>query len=400
MSALKGIRIIELARVSPAAFCTRMLSDFGAEVIKIHSTQEVPAEVDDKILQRARFSPYERNKRSIAVNLKSSEGRNVLRKLIATADVVVDGFRPGVLGRQGLGYDSLKADNEKLIYCAMTSFGQSGPDKDIPGHDLNFLAYSGVLGLIGEKGGSPVMPLNLVGDYAGGTMHAIMGILLALFSRTQTGRGQLVDIAYMDSCFSLLSATNNMRDYFRSGFTLKRGEGVFSGVGPLPHYSIYETADGEYLSIGCTEPGNWKGLMEALDLSQYAGHTLNLNHRRGIVSELDQKIRAEVQQKLMQKTRDEWVVYFKDKNVCAAPVNSVEEAISNPQLKSRDMVVEIDDQQLGPVKQVGQPVKLSETPAAIHSGGPVPGEHGNAVLAELDITEAEIETLRAAGAIA
>ncbi len=399
MRALQAIKVIEAARTSPNAFGTRILADYGAEVIKVHSVKEAPAEADmEQALKTARFCPYERNKRSIALDLKHPAGKIVLQKLLDTADVLVDGFRPGVMERLGFGYEALKARNKRLIYCAATGFGQDGPQRDWPGHDLNYLAQSGALGLIGEADGPPVLPLNLVADYAGGTMHSLLGILLALNARHITGKGQFVDVSYLDASFSLLSATHNVRDFFHTGKHIPKGGGPAGGA--YHYYAVYETADGKYLSVACAEPWLYVNFCKALDLDHLSELTVSSSHRYRMPNEEEQQARKEIAAALLQKTRDEWIGFFSDKNVCVSALNSLQEATRDAQILARDMVIEFYDERVGSIKQIGIPVKLSDTPGEIRTGGPVPGEHSEAILNELGYTLEEVEKLRSCGAIA
>jgi crotonobetainyl-CoA:carnitine CoA-transferase CaiB-like acyl-CoA transferase len=352
----------------------------------------------EQALKAARFSPYERNKRSIALDLKHPDGRTVLHKLLDNADVLVDGFRPGVMERLGFGYETLKARNTRLIYCAVSGFGQDGPQRDQAGHDLNYLAQSGALGLIGEVDGPPVMPLNLVADYAGGTMHALLGILLALNARHRTGEGQFVDVSYLDASFSLLSATHNAREFFRTGKYIPRGGGPVGGA--YHYYGVYETADGKYLSVACAEPWLFANFCKALGLDHLSGLSASSAHRYRRPNEAEQQARKDIAAALLQKTRDEWLDFFRDKNVCVSALNSLPEAAGDAQILARNMVVEVHDERVGSIKQVGIPVKLSGTPGQLRAGGPVPGEHSEAILDELGYSLRDVEKLRSRRALA
>ncbi|MCZ6872043.1 MAG: CaiB/BaiF CoA-transferase family protein, partial [bacterium] len=252
---LQGTKILELVRVAPGAFCTMMLADMGADVLKIETPTVAPTsgppEDASEQARRAAFSFVNRNKRSIAINLKHAEGRKLLHELASDADVVVEGFRPGVMARLGGDYETLSKINPRLIYCSLSGFGQNGPYRDLPGHDINYLSLGGVLNLIGEPDRPPSIPLNIVADYAGASMHGAVGILLAILARQQTGRGQLVDVSYLDTTISLLAATPVVRDLFFNGSTCRRGEGALGGS--YPYYTTYETADHKLISVGCTE---------------------------------------------------------------------------------------------------------------------------------------------------
>src|SRR2546428_2106241 len=239
MGVLDGIKILELARVPPAEMPAMMLADMGAEVLKIDSPapERPPGE---EWVRRTIHAFTNRNKRSMTLNMKAPEGQAIFRKLATTADVIVEGFRPGVMKRLGADYETMRALNPRIVYCSLSGFGQDGPYRDYPAHDMNYLSLAGVLNLIGDAGSKkPVIPLNLVADYAGASLHGALGIVLALFARERTGRGQHVDVSYLDTTVSLLAATPNMRFFFSDGWSPKRGEGFLGGS--YPYYAIYET---------------------------------------------------------------------------------------------------------------------------------------------------------------
>ncbi len=221
---LEGIKILELIRVAPGAFCTMMLADMGAEVLKIETpptdASEAGAGQATAEARRAAFQFVNRNKQSIAINLKHPAGQKILHQLAADADVLVEGFRPGVMARLGGDYATLSQINPRLIYCSLSGFGQDGPYRDLPAHDINYLSIGGVLNLIGEPDRPPAIPLNIIADYAGASMHGAVGILLALLARQQTGRGQWVDVSYLDTTISLLAATPMVRNFFFNGSCL------------------------------------------------------------------------------------------------------------------------------------------------------------------------------------
>src|SRR5215510_15054674 len=261
MGVLDGIKILEMARVAPAEMPGMLLADMGAEVLKIETPGHAEGD-GDQAQRQAAFTFVNRNKRSMTLNMKAPEGQAIFKKLAAGADVIVEGFRPGVMKRLGADYETLHALNPRLIYCSLSGFGQDGPYRDRPAHDMNYLSLAGVLDLIGEKDRKPVIPLNLVADYAGASLHGALGIALALFARERTGRGQHVDVSYLDTTVSLLAATPNMRFFFSDGIAPRRGEGFLGGS--YPYYAIYETRDGKLLTIGCTEPWLWENFCNAI----------------------------------------------------------------------------------------------------------------------------------------
>jgi len=399
---LEGIKILELIRVLPGAFCTMMLADMGAEVLKIETPPTDVSEAgpgqataEDR---RAAFQFVNRNKQSIAINLKHATGQRILHQLAADADVLVEGFRPGVMARLGGDYATLSQINPRLIYCSLSGFGQDGPYRDLPAHDINYLSIGGVLNLIGEPDRSPAIPLNIIADYAGASMHGVVGILLALLARQQTGRGQWVDVSYLDTTISLLAATPMLRNFFFNGNSCGRGEGALGGS--FPYYTTYETADGKLLSVGCTEPWLWQNFCTAIGRADLAKFALRSEHFAGLADSAAQQAKQEVQEVLRHKTRDEWCEFFKDKNVCVGPVYTVTETFQDPQVVARNMVVDIDDSRYGPVRQAGVAIKLSETPGSIRHVGPTVGEHTEAVLETLGYSVAERMQLRQAGTVA
>lgn len=400
-SPLEGVKVLELIRVAPGAFCTMMLADMGADVLKIETPPvdppEVGSEMADHEARRAAFRFVNRNKRSIALNLKHLEGQKVLHQLVADADVLVEGFRPGVMARLGGDYETLSKINPRLIYCSLSGFGQSGPYRDLPAHDINYLSLGGVLNLIGEPDRHPAIPLNIVADYAGASMHGVVGILFALLARHHTGRGQLVDVSYLDTTVSLLAATPPMRDFFFDGSTCRRGEGALGGS--YPYYTTYDTADGKLLSVGCTEPWLWENFCKAIGREDLGRFALQDDHFAGVADADSRLAKQEVQDILRQKTRDEWFEFFKDKNVCVGPVYTVEETFQNPQVKARQMVVDIEDPRHGRVRQAGIGIKLSDTPGSIRFAGPTVGEHTDEVLIALGYREGQRAQLRKEGAV-
>src|SRR5437899_3463997 len=267
MGVLDGIKILELARVAPGELCTMLLADMGADVLKIE-TPDPKGPPGAEEARRAAFAFVNRNKRSMTLNLKSPDGQSIFTKLARTADIIVEGFRPGVMKRLGGDYETIRALNPRIVYCSLSGFGQDGPYRDYPAHDMNYLSMAGVLGLIGEADRKPAIPLNIIADYAGASLHGALGIVLALFARERTGRGQQVDVSYLDTTLELLAATPNMRYFFSDGVAPRRGAGFLGGS--YPYYAIYETRDGKLLTIGCTEPWLWENFCRAIGRPELA----------------------------------------------------------------------------------------------------------------------------------
>jgi crotonobetainyl-CoA:carnitine CoA-transferase CaiB-like acyl-CoA transferase len=400
--ALEGITVLELSRVSPGAFCTMMLADMGADVLKIdippRSERAGGSGVSPTEARQAAFSYVNRNKRSIGVDLKTPEGRHILQQLAATADVLVEGFRPGVMQRLGADYATLSQRNPRLIYCSLSGFGQDGPYRDLPAHDLNYLAMSGVLNLIGTADEPPAIPLNLIADYGGAAMHGVVGILLALYARQQTGRGQHVDIAYLDTTISLLAATPLMQDVFADGTIPQRGHGPYTGQ--YAFYTTYETKDGKLLSVGCSEPWLWENLCQALGRPDFAQYCRRHEHLHRAPNAEEAAVRDALQTIFRQRSRDEWMTFLGDKNVCIGPVNTIAEVFNDPQVRHRQMLLEQHSATAGSIRQVGIALKLSDTPGRVRQLGPTLGQHTTEVLTALGYTEQDIARLRQTGSVA
>ena len=399
MVALEGIRILDLSRTAPIAYCTMILADLGAEVIKVEAPFESgvrpigssvsPHPKDEGGEKQAAYHPLNRNKKSIVLNLKSEEARQVFYRLAERADVIVEGFSPGVVKRLGVDYETIAEINPKIVYCSVSGYGQDGPYQGLPGHDINYISLGGALAMIGELDGPPVIPLNFIADYAGGALHAAIGILIALVARQGTGRGQYVDIAMTDGVASLLSRI--AFDYFCNGAILKRGESQLSGK--YPYYTTYETRDKKYISLGCIEPHFWENLCRLLGREDF----IHYQHAEG---EKRMEIHSHLKELFRSKTRDEWFRELKDSNVCIAKVYNIDEVFSDPQMLHRQMLSEIEHPKLGKVKQVGVAIKLSETPGKIRSTAPLLGEQTEEILQSLGYDEQKIDRLRKVGAIA
>ncbi len=396
MGALDGIKVLELARVPPAELPGMLLADMGADVLKIDTPEpERPRGADWD--RRAAFAFVNRNKRSMTLNLKSSEGQSLLKRLAAGTDVIVEGFRPGVMRRLGADYETIRALNSRIVYCSLSGFGQDGPYRDYPAHDLNYLSLAGVLGLIGEPDRKPVIPLNLVADYAGASLHGALGIVLALFARERTGRGQHVDVAYLDTTVSLLAATPNMRFFFSDGSAPRRGQGFLGGS--YPYYAIYETRDDKLLTIGCTEPWLWENFCRAIGRPELARFARQADQFVRAANAEEEAARREIEALIRTRDRDEWYDLLVKADVCVGKVYDVEEVVRDPQVTHRRMIVEAEHPTIGKVRQFGIAIKLSDTPGAIRSAAPLTGEHTESVLQDLGLGAGDIAALRARGVI-
>ncbi len=392
MRPLDGIKILELARVAPGEFCTMLLGDMGADILKIETppSDGRPDILDDK--RRAAFAYINRNKRSLALNLKAPEGQAIFQKLAAGADVIIEGFRPGVMKRLGGDYETVSKINPRIVYCSLSGFGQNGPYRDYPAHDINYLSLAGVLGLIGEADRKPAIPLNLVADYGGASLHGALGIMLALFARERTGRGQHVDVAYLDSTLSLLGATPNLRFFFSDGLAPRRGAGFLGGS--YPYYAVYETKDKKLLSIGCTEPWLWENFCKAIGRPDFLKYSRLADQFVRAANAEEIKAREEIEAIIRTRTRDEWYDFLVKHDVCVGKVYDIEEVFEDPQVQARQMVVETEHPEVGKVKEVGVAIKLSDTPGAVRHAAPYRGEHTDDVLRQLGMSETQIKELR------
>ncbi|VWB29094.1 CaiB/BaiF CoA transferase family protein [Burkholderia metallica] len=377
---LAGIRIVELGGVGPVPFCCMLLSDLGADIIRI----DRPPGYDGGQPGDPRFNLLNRGRRSAAFDLKQPEAAGAVLKLVARADVLVEGFRPGVAEKLGLGPDACLAANPALVYGRMTGWGQDGPLAQAPGHDINYISLSGVLHAVGAAGGPPVIPLNLAGDFGGGSLYLALGVVSALFESRRSGIGQVVDAAMVDGSASLMTLFYGM---FASGYWKdERGSNrLDSGA---PWYNVYETKDGRWVSVGSNETRFWRNTLALLGLPE---GDMPDQHDRARWPEIHAKFAAIFRT----RTRDEWCALAEGRDVCIAPVMSLTEAPTHPHLRARQTFVERD----GVVQPAPAP-RFSRTPGAIQSSPARPGEHTDAVLADWGFTPAELATLRETGAIA
>ncbi|RNF33242.1 CaiB/BaiF CoA transferase family protein [Paracoccus methylarcula] len=376
---LTGLRIIEMEGIGPPPFAAMLLADMGAEVIRI--TRPEPSGLG--IERPPEFELPARGRRSVAMDLKNPEAVACLLDLIARADGLIEGFRPGVMERLGLGPETCLDRNPRLVYGRMTGWGQTGPLAPRAGHDVNYLALTGLLDMIGREGQPPTIPLNLLADYAGGSLMLVIGMLAALLHAKSTGQGQVIDAAMVDGAALLGTAMTGLR---ASG--IHRGErGTNILDGGLPEYSVYECADGRYLSVGALEPKFRKILLEGLGLDE-ADAPLDGSPASRI------KARAAIAGRIKQHGRDEWVARFEGLDACVAPVLSQEEAAHHPHNAARENHVEI----AGIVQPAPTP-RFSVTPLPTPTPPEPPGASGTAVLAAWGLPAERIEALLRSGAV-
>ncbi len=386
MMPLEGIRVLDLTRLAPGPFCTMLLGDLGADVIVVEEPPGVGRRFDAVSNERTQaFNALGRNKRSVGLNLKEPRAQQAFLRLARGADVVVEGFRPGVAKRLGVDYEAVKAVNPRVIYCSLSGYGQTGPYSGLVGHDINYISIGGALGMIGWPGQAPAIPMNIIADFAGGGLYAAFAILAAIIARGKTGSGQYIDMAMSDGVTSLLTFIANQ--YFAGGHVPRPGEDFLNGA--VPSYHVYETADGRWLSIGCLEPWFWQELCQALGCPEFIPHQNN----REKFAEMFEFFRR----KFRERTRDEWFAELRQRDICVAPVYSLDEVFADPHVQARGMVAELPHPQFGPVRMVGIAPKFSETPGAVRRLAPKRGEHTDEVLREAGYSEKEIEEMRAAG---
>jgi crotonobetainyl-CoA:carnitine CoA-transferase CaiB-like acyl-CoA transferase len=371
--ALSGITVIDLSRLLPGPYCSMILADHGARVIAIESRQFMA----DGLF----FNSINRNKEHLSLNLKSKRGKEIFLRLIQTADVMLEGFRPGVVDRLGVDYESIRKVNPRIIYCSITGYGQSGPFRDRVGHDVNYLSYSGVLNLIGEPDRAPSIPGIQIADIAAGGMNAAIGILLALFAREKTGRGQYIDISMTDGMVGFLPVALFFKQL--TGQDPRRGNAVLSHR--YACYNTYETADGRFLSIGAVENRFWKTLCEHFGVPQYAALQYDDGHRKEILGFMRSTFKK--------KSLDEWDAELANLEICWGKVQTFSEMLADPLFRDREMILEIQGKAGNKEAAIGVPVKLSETPGSVRSAAVDFGESTNAILKELGYTEEEIELL-------
>ncbi|HWE91671.1 MAG TPA: CaiB/BaiF CoA-transferase family protein [Pseudonocardiaceae bacterium] len=374
---LRGLRVVEMAGIAPAPFACTVLADLGADVVKVdrakpgHDVLSFPGD------------PLARSRRSIGVDLKTAEGVDLVLRLVDRADVFVEGFRPGVTERMGLGPDACLARNPRLVYGRITGWGQDGPLADAAGHDINYIGLSGVLDLIGRSGEAPVPPVNLIGDYGGGGLLLAMGILAALFERGSSGRGQVVDASMTDGSALLSTQLHGM--HALGMFTGGRGENLLDGGAPF--YDTYRTADGRYVAIGALEERFWVALVKLLELD-----TETLPSRADDSSW--PKLRELIGTAVAGRTRDEWTRLAEGTDACLTPVLSPWEAADHPHNRARNTFVDVDG-----VTQPAPAPKFDRTRPDAPTAPSRPGADTADVLAELGLSTDDVEALRSAGTV-
>jgi crotonobetainyl-CoA:carnitine CoA-transferase CaiB-like acyl-CoA transferase len=388
---LGGIRVLDLTRLLPGAVCSMHLADMGADVIKIedpgpgdYSRHRRPG---DKAGLAPIFGQINRNKRSLKLDLKQADGVQTFMDLAANSQVVMEGFRPGVMARLGVDYPRVRDRNPAIVYCSLTGYGQDGPLRDAAGHDINYCGYAGVLHQIGSRDGPPAVPNFQIADLLGGSLSAAMGILAALVDAQRTGEGRYVDVAMTDCALA-----HNVVPVGRAvaeGAARPRGEDTLSGG--LPCYGVYETADGGYMALGALEQKFWQAFCEAVGRPELIEHHM-------VSGETADRVRGEVAAIFKTASREDWTERLAGADCCATPVLSPEEARRDPHLRARGMFVDAGEVGVE-VDQMAFPLHMSGFEFGVERGAPGQGEHSREVLREIGYADARVDELEGKGVI-
>ena len=373
MGPLSGKRIIEIAGIGPGPFCAMLLSDLGAEVIRVDRASTVADELPDF----PSLDLLNRGRRSIGINLKDPEGVETVLKLIESSDALIEGFRPGVAERLGIGPEDCLTRNPKLIYGRMTGWGQYGSYSSMAGHDINYIALSGVLGMIGRKDEKPVPPVNLIGDFGGGGMILALGVCAALVEVASSGKGQVIDAAMTDGSALLATMVHSFK---AMGIWGDRGTNLLDTGAPF--YDVFECSDGKFISIGSIEPQFYSELLRITGLDQQ-------ENPKQMDRQSWDEMKSKIASAIKSKSREEWENLMEGTDVCFAPVLTIDEAYDHPHNLERNTFIEVAG-----VKQPAPAPRFSRTPASITSPPPHPGEHTEEILLDSGFTISEIFSLR------
>jgi crotonobetainyl-CoA:carnitine CoA-transferase CaiB-like acyl-CoA transferase len=384
-AALEDARVLDMAWLGPGTFCATILGDLGAEVIKVYEAR--PERRGGPLLFMYPDSPIFpgwRNCKTMGINLKADDGRQIFHTLVKTADVVMEGFRPGTTAKLGIDYDTLRAINPRIVYASLTGYGQSGPYRDVIGHDINYISIGGLLGTMRTSAGPPVVPRAVLADFAAGGLSAAVGILAALVARDKSGEGQYVDVSMTDAVVALLMPI--LLPCLLGETVSEEGESTATGEEPRPWYNVYETKDGKYISIGCVEPWFYENLCRILGREDFIEHQYAEGEKRDEIARYFKKM-------FLTKTRDEWMDILSREGTCAAPVYSPEEVVTDPHFLAREMVVEADHPTLGKAKQIGSMIKLSQSPFRVRNWAQRFGQHTEEILLELGYEKPRIKQM-------
>jgi crotonobetainyl-CoA:carnitine CoA-transferase CaiB-like acyl-CoA transferase len=381
---LEGIRVLDLSRLLPGPFATMILADFGAEVIKVESPIQgdymrwwPPFYTKDTNKESATFLHLNRNKKSIILNLKDAEGQEIFYRLAKKSDIVFESFRPGVMNKLKIDYDTISKINPQIIYCSLSGYGQNGPYKDLPGHDVNYLGVAGVGSLTGEPDHPKLIGVQIA-DIGAGGLNAVLAILMSIIVRNKTGRGQYIDVSMLDGSMTWLAFA--FPRYLASKEIPMRGDDLLTGG--RPGYGIYKTKDNKFVAVGALEKKFWMNLCTTIK-------------REDLIESTDMEKKEIVEclkSVMLTKTREEWFEISKQTDICISPVYELNEIAEDPQVQAREMIVDFEDERFGNIKYIGMPFKLSETPGSIRTRAPGYGEHTEEILRSLNYSDQEIET--------
>jgi crotonobetainyl-CoA:carnitine CoA-transferase CaiB-like acyl-CoA transferase len=391
--AFAGLRFLDLSRLLPGPYCSLLFADLGAEVIKVeepgrgdYARRTPPFWGESEV--GAYFLLLNRNKKSVSIDLKAEAGNAIFRRLARTADVLLESFRPGVMDRLGLGWAALRAENPRLVYCAISGYGQDGPYRNLVGHDVNYMGYAGALSVTGPRDGPPLAPGVQVADLGGGALMAAFAIAAALHHRHESGEGQFVDVSMTDGVVSWLIP--HLAAFFATDRVPERAQERLNGGWPC--YGVYEAADG-HVTLGALEPQFWANFCRLTGREDLR----SLQHVEG--AERD-RVEQELRRLFQTRTRADWIALLHQADVCAGPVLTLDEVVRNPQLVQRGLFTEVEHPKLGPVRQVAFPVQMSATPARVRTPPPELGEHTDEVLQTLGYDAAAIAAFRRDGVVA
>lgn len=388
---LKGIRILDFTRLYPGPLGTMMLADMGAEVIKIEdmNTPDYMRFYPPYIAsESAGYLAVNRSKRSIALNLKHKKGVDIFFSLLATADIVVEQFRPGVMDEMGLGYETARRVKDDIIYVSLTGYGQNGPYARDAGHDINYIGYAGILSTTGSRKTGPIIPGPQIADVAGGAYMTIIACLSALWAREKTGQGQKVDVSMLDAILPLM--TLQMAHYHAARLAPAPGEAALTGG--LACYGVYKCADEKYIALGILEEKFWKSFCKMVGRPEWIDQQF-------VIGEEAERLRGAIAALFKTRTRDEWIAAAKEYDTCLTPVLEIGEIETDPQVQARNMIIEQTHPVCGKIKGIGVPLKFSQTPAKPSLPPPVLGKDTAAIMEEIDYKPEEIKALRKEGVI-
>jgi crotonobetainyl-CoA:carnitine CoA-transferase CaiB-like acyl-CoA transferase len=391
MGPLEGIKVLDLSKYGPSRYTSMILADLGAEVIVVEMPKTAGQTLDvvsDDV--GSLYIGHNRNKKCIVINLKKEEGKEIFHRLVKKMDVLIEANRPGVLKRRGMDYDSVKKLNPRIIYCSITGYGQDGPYAQRTGHEINFAAVSGIMGLIGSKNGPPVyLQSPSIADLLGGVTHAVMAITAALFAREKNGKGQYIDVSITDG--TIFYHWIDGQSYLMNGNLPERAESPTGS--DMACMNTYKAGDGKYFTVGCAEPWLWAKLCKIMSREDFIPHQFDDVDKQNEIYQAFSEVFAT-------RDREEWVKLLDEADIGVGPVYNFEEIFSDPHFKHRKVLAEVEHPKLGKIRLLNTPFKFSETPAEVRARPPLRGEHTREILRDmLDYKKAQIDRLLKEGVI-